>query len=72
MTKLFDKLTLSKNDGNRSASSRNNNSKSTFRKNDSNNEVDRFGISENGMEYAKKSGKLSKSRKSKSKKIFKS
>ena len=35
-------------------------------------EVDRFGVSENGVEYAKKSGKLFKSGKSKSEKTSKS
>ena len=55
------KLALSKNDGNKSASSRNNNSRPTSRKNDGNGEVDGYDVGENGMEYAKKSGKLSMS-----------
>ena len=38
-------------------------------KNNGDGEIDRFGISKNGVEYAKKSGKLSKSRKLKSGKI---
>ena len=38
----------------------------------SDNEVDRFGIGGNGVEHAKKSEKLSKSRKSKSEKTSKS
>ena len=40
--------------------------------NDGDNKVDRFGVGGNGMNYIKKSGKLSKSRKSKSKKTSKS
>ena len=68
----------SRNNGSRSASGRNNNSKPVSRKNDSNSEVDRFGVSGNGMKYAKKSGKLFKSEnlfkleQLKSEKLFKS
>ena len=67
MTELFNKPISSK-----SVSSRNINNKSDFKRNDSNGEVDRFGISRNDVEYIKKSGKLSKLGKSKSEKTFKS
>ena len=73
-----DKLTPSRNNGNRSASSMTKNSKPTSRKNDSNGEVDRVDIGGNGVEHAKKLGKtsksqkLSKSGKSKSEKMSKS
>ena len=63
-----DKPTPSRKDSNKSASNRNNNSKPTSKKNNGNGEVDGFGISRNGVEYAKKSEKLSKSRKLKSEK----
>ena len=62
MTGSFDKL----------ASSKNNDSKSASKKNNSDNKVNEFDISRNDVEYAKKSGKLSKSRKSKSKIMSKS
>ena len=71
-TGLSDKPTPNRNDSNRSASNSNDNSKLAFRKNDDNNEVNRFGISRNSIKYAKKSGKLFKSRKSKSEKTSKS
>ena len=67
-----DKLALKRNDGSRSASSRNNNSKPTSKRNDGNGKVNRFGISKNGVEHAKKSRKLFKLRKSKSKKTLRS
>ena len=66
------KLAQSKNNGNKSASSKNNNIKSAFGKNNGNSGVNGFGVNRNGVEHAKKSGKLSKSGKSKSKKTFKS
>ena len=72
MTRLPDELAFSRNNDSRSASSSNDNNKLAFKGNDGNGEVNRFGVSKNGIEHAKKSGKLSKSRKSKSKKIFKS
>ena len=62
----------SRNDGSRSASSKNNDSKSASRTNDGDDKVDGFGIDGNGVEHAKKSGKLSKSKKSKSEKTSKS
>ena len=68
----------SKNDGSKSASNRNNDSKPASGKNDGNGKINRFGISRNGMEHAKKSGKLfklenlSKSGQSKSEKLSKS
>ena len=72
MTRLLDKPVFSRNNGNKSVSSRNNNSRSVFGKKTGNGEVDGFGISRNGVEYAKMSRKLSKSGKSKSDKTFKS
>ena len=71
-TGLLDKLAFGKNDGSKLAFSKNNNSKPASKKNDNNNKVNRFGISKNNVKYVKKSGKLSKSRKLKSKKTFKS
>ena len=62
----------SRNNGSRSALNKNDNSKPASGKNNSNGEVDKFGVSRNNMKYAKKSRKVSKSRKSKSKKISKS
>ena len=53
------------------ASSRNNGSRPASKWNDSNGEVDGFGVGENDMEHAKKSEKLFKSGKSKSEKTFK-
>ena len=70
--RLFDKPSLNKNNGSRSASSYNINSKLIFGKNDNNDKVDKFGVSKNCVEYAKKSRKLSKLRKSKSEKTSKS
>ena len=61
-TGLFDKPASSKNNGSRSVLSRNNNSRPTSEKNNGNNEFNRFGVSRNGVEYAKKSEKLSKSK----------
>ena len=66
------KLALIRNNNSRSASNRNNNSRPVSRKNNGNGEVDKFSVGRNDIEYAKKSGKLFKSRKSKSKKTFKS
>ena len=72
-TRSHNKPASSRNDSSRSVSSKNDNSKPVFRKNDGNGKVDGFGISENGMEHAKKSGKTSKSQKLfKSKKLSKS
>ena len=68
----LDKLAPSRNNSSRSVFSKKNNSKLASRKNNGNNEVDGFDIGENSIEYAKKSEKLSKSRKSKSEKISKS
>ena len=72
MTELLDKLAHNKNNGNKLASSKNDNNKLVFGKNDSNSEVNEFGISRNDVEHTKKLGNLSKSGKSKSKKMFKS
>ena len=67
-----DKSALSRNNDSRSTSSRSNNNRPASRRNDSNGKVDGFDVDENGMEHAKKSGKLSKSGKSKSEKMSKS
>ena len=58
-----DKPAPSKNDGSRSTSSRNNNNRPVFRKNNINDEVDGFGINKNAVKYAKKLGKSFKSKK---------
>ena len=68
---LPDKPTPNKNNGSRLIFNKNNNSRPTSRRNNSNGKVDRFGIDRNDMGYAKKLGKLSKSKKLKSEKIFK-
>ena len=62
----------SRNDGSRSAFSKNNNSRPVSGKNDGDGKVDGFGVGRNGVEYAKKSGKLSKSGKLKGEKTSKS
>ena len=51
ITKLINKLVFKKNNNNRSA----------FEKNDSDNKVNKFGISNNDLEYTKKLEKLFKS-----------
>ena len=61
-TRLPDKPALSKNDDSRPA----------FRKNEGNSEVNGFDVSRNGVKHIKKSEKLFKLGKSKSKKTFKS
>ena len=66
-----DKPNFSRNNGSKSASSRNNNSKPTFRKNNGIDKINKFGISRNGMEYAKKLGNLFKLGKSKGEKASK-
>ena len=53
----------SRNNGSRSASSRNDNSRPAFGGNDSDSKINGVGVGENGVEYAKKSEKTSKSRK---------
>ena len=68
---LPDKPAPSRNNGSRLASCGNDDSKSVSQRNNGNSEVDRFGVSENNMEHAKKSIKLSKLGKSKSKKMSK-
>ena len=72
MTRSSDKPAPSKNNGSRSASNKNNNSKPAFGKNNGNNEINKFGVDRNGVEHTKKSEKLSKSGKLKSKKMSKS
>ena len=72
MTRLPDKSAPSKNNSSRSAFSGNNNNKLAFRRNDGDGKVDRFGVGRNGVEFAKKSRKLSKLGKSKSEKPSKS
>ena len=71
-SRSLDEPAFSRNNSSRSASNRNNDSRPTYERNDSNDEVNRFSIGGNGMEYAKKSGKLFKSRKSKTIKMSKS
>ena len=71
ITRLFDKPVSSKNNSSRLASSKNNNSKPLSRKNNNNNKVNGFNIGGNGVEYTKKSRKLSKSEKLKSEKMSK-
>ena len=71
-TELLDKPAFNKNNGSKSASNRNNNSRLASKRNNGNGEVNEFGVSKNGAEHAKKSEKLSNSRKSNSKKTFKS
>ena len=63
-TRLPEEPAPSKNNGSRSAFSRNDNNKPAFEKNDGKGKIDGFGVSGNSVEYAKKSGKLSMSRKS--------
>ena len=72
MTRLSNKSASNRNNGNKSASSRNNNNKPVFRKNNGNSEINGLGIDRNDMKHIKKSGKLSKSGKLKSKKMSKS
>ena len=60
-----------KNNGNKSASSKNNDSIPTFEKNNINNKVDRFGISENDVENAKKLRKSKSEKTSKSRNLAK-
>ena len=71
ITRSPNKLAFSRNNGSKLAFSKSNNSRPTSKKNDSDGKVNRFGINRNGIKYAKNLKKLSKSRKSKSKKIFK-
>ena len=47
-----------RNNSSRSNSGRNNNKKLVFKKNNSNNEVNKFGVGDDGVGYAKKLGKL--------------
>ena len=69
-TESSDKPAPSKNNDIRLASSRNDNSKLTFEKNNSNSEVNRF--DDDGIDYANKWRKLSKSEKLKGEKLAKS
>ena len=71
-TGLPDKSASNRNDGSRSASSKNNNSRPASRKNNGNGEVNGFGVGRNSVKYIKKSEKLFKLRKLKSKKTSKS
>ena len=71
-TKSLDEPAPSRNDGSKSASSRNNISRLAFGRNDGNDENNRYGVGKNSVEQAKKSGKLFKSGKSKSEKTSKS
>ena len=58
MTESSDKPVLSRNNGSRSASNKNDNKKPASEKNNGNGKVNKFDISRNKVEYAKKSGKL--------------
>ena len=69
MTRSADKPAFSKNDGSRSASSWNNDSKPASGKNDGNDEFSRFGS--NGIKHAKKSGKSKSEKLAKSQKLSK-
>ena len=71
-TESLNKLAFIKNNNSKSAFNRNDNNRSPSRKNNNNGEVNRYSISKSDIEHAKKSGKLSKSRKSKSEKMSKS
>ena len=71
-TRSPDKPASNKNNNSKLAFSKNNNSRPTFERNNSNNKVNKFGVNRNNVEHAKKLGKLFKSGKSKSKKMFKS
>ena len=62
----------SRNDGSRSASSRNDDSRPASGRNDGDGEVDEFGVSGNGVEHAKKSGKSKGEKTSKSRNSAKS
>ena len=70
--RLSDKPAPNRNNISRWVSNKNNNSRSASKRNDGNNEVNWFGVDRNDIEYAKKLGKLFKSRKSKSEKMSKS
>ena len=72
ITRLPNKLAPNRNNNSKSASNKNDNSRPVSEKNDGNSEIDGFGVGKNGVEHAKKLGKLSKSGKSKSKKTSKS
>ena len=67
-TRSFDKPASNKNNGSKLAFSKNDNSRPASEKNNGNGEINRFGVGRNDIEYAKKSEKLSKLRKLKSKK----
>ena len=60
-TGLPDKPVSSRNDGSKSVSNRNNNNRPVSRKNDGDGKINGFGVGGNGVEYAKKLGKTSKS-----------
>ena len=66
-----DKPAPSKNNGSKLAFSKNKNNQPTFGRNNSNSEINKFCIGRNNVKHAKKSRKLFKSRKSKSKKMSK-
>ena len=71
-TRSSDKLIPSRNNGNRSASSKKDDRKPVCGRNNNDGEVNGFSVGRNGIKHVKKSGKLSKSGKSKSKKMSKS
>ena len=59
ITGLLNKPASSRNKSRRSAFNKNDNSKPAFKRNNSNTEVNRFGINRNSVEHTKKSGELS-------------
>ena len=71
-TGSLDETAPSRNDGSRSVSNRNNNSRPAFGRNDGDGEVDGFRVGGNGVEHAKKSGKLKSEKTSKSRNLAKS
>ena len=71
-TGLLDEPALSKINGSKSATSRNINSRPASRKNNSNDEVNRFDVDGNNVEHTKKLGKSKSKKTSKSQNLAKS
>ena len=71
-TGLPDEPVFSRNNGSRSTSSSNNNSRLAFGRNDGNSKINGFGVSRNGIEHTKKSEKSKSKKTSKSRKLSKS
>ena len=72
MTGLCDKPAPGKNNGSKSAFNKINNKKPVFRRNDANSDIDRLSVSNDGVKYAKKSGKLKSQKLAKFQKLLKS